>query len=60
VARGLLLAVSGAAILMYSVRLKIAPDATLNPLLWLAVAGGLAAEVAGRWLFYAIYSRVGV
>jgi DMSO reductase anchor subunit len=60
VARGLLLAVSGSAILMYSARLKIAPDATVSPLLWLAVAGGLAAELAGRRLFYALYSRVGI
>jgi DMSO reductase anchor subunit len=37
----------------------VAP-AEARPLLWAAAACGLAAEVVGRWMFYALYSRVGV
>jgi anaerobic dimethyl sulfoxide reductase subunit C (anchor subunit) len=60
VARGFLLAGAGAAVLMYGARLKAVPAATGNPFLWLALAGGAAAELAGRWLFYTLYSRLGV
>jgi len=52
-ARGLLLAGVGAAVLLCWNHLDAA-------LLWAAAAGGVAAEGIGRWLFYAVYSRIGV
>jgi anaerobic dimethyl sulfoxide reductase subunit C (anchor subunit) len=58
--RGLLLAGAGAAVLLDWIRLDAEPPAGPRILLWAAAAAGLAAEAFGRFLFYALYGRVGV
>lgn len=59
-ARILLLAGVGACLLFQGVRADAIGPAGDRPLLWAALAGAVAAEGVGRWLFYALYDRVGV
>lgn len=58
--RGLLLAASGAAVLLIWIRWKSVPAEAVGPIVWWALAAGLAAEGIGRWQFYALYGRIGV
>ncbi|MBN2206874.1 MAG: dimethyl sulfoxide reductase anchor subunit [Candidatus Aminicenantes bacterium] len=58
--RTLLLAGVGACVLIHGIGANPSAPMKARLFLWTALAGALAAAGVGRWLFYAVYDRIGV